>query len=234
MKVDIWSDVRCPFCYVGKKKFEKALQNFAHSQEIKIQWHSFQLDPNLQTQPDKNPYEFFSEIKKVTAEQAKMMHEHAANAGKEIGIDFNFDDSKVANSFRAHLLIQLAKTKNLANEMEEALFRAQFLEGKNIDDEATLIEIGTTAGLTEQEIKDALNSDEMAYLVKQDMQIAAQLGINAVPFFVFNDKYGVSGAQQPALFQEVLEKSWAEFSGGDQGLQILSSGENCDVNGECD
>ena len=234
MKINIWSDVRCPFCFVGKKKFEKALEKFPHSEKLEITWHSFQLDPQLITQPDVNPYEYFAKAKGITIERAKAMHEGAAMAGKEAGIDFNFDDSKVANSYKAHLLIQLSKTKNLANEMEEALFEAQFLDGKNIDDEETLIQLAKSIGITEDEAKNALQSDELGYLVKQDMQLASQLGINAVPFFVINDKYGISGAQQPELFLEALEKTWEEFSSGDKGLQLINSGESCDINGNCD
>ena len=211
MKVDIWSDIRCPFCYVGKKKFEKALEKFPNSDEIEINWHSFQLDANLVSQPEKNPYEYFTEMKGVSLEQAKAMHEHVKNAGKEAGIEFNFDDSKVANSYRGHLLIQLAKSNNLGNEMEEVMFKAQFIEGKNIDDEATLLEIGQSVGLSEKEIQDALQSDDFAHAISQDGLIVRQLGISGVPFFVFNDKYGVSGAQQPELFLEVLEKSFAEW-----------------------
>ena len=234
MKINIWSDVRCPFCFVGKKKFEKALEKFPHSEKLEITWHSFQLDPQLITQPDVNPYEYFAKAKGITIERAKAMHEGAAMAGKEAGIDFNFDDSKVANSYKAHLLIQLSKTKNLANEMEEALFEAQFLDGKNIDDEETLIQLSKSVGITEDEAKNALQSDELGYLVKQDMQLAAQLGINAVPFFVINDKYGISGAQQPELFLEALEKTWEEFSSGDKGLQLINSGDSCDIDGNCD
>ena len=234
MKINIWSDVRCPFCFVGKKKFEKALEKFPHSEKLEITWHSFQLDPQLITQPDVNPYEYFAKAKGITIERAKAMHEGAAMAGKEAGIDFNFDDSKVANSYKAHLLIQLSKTKNLANEMEEALFEAQFLDGKNIDDEETLIQLAKSIGITEDEAKNALQSDELGYLVKQDMQLAAQLGINAVPFFVINDKYGISGAQQPELFLEALEKTWEEFSSGDKGLQLINSGDSCDIDGNCD
>ena len=234
MKVNIWSDIRCPFCYVGKKKFEKALAQFPHAEEIEVTWHSFQLDPNLVTQPDTNPYDYFSKAKGIPVIQAKAMHEHAKKAGKEVGIDFNFDESKVANSFRGHLLIQLAKKKNLADAMEEALFEAQFITGKNIDDEAVLLETGKSVGLTEVEIKNALASDEMAHAVTQDGLMARQLGINAVPFFVFNDKYGVSGAQQPEHFLEVLNKSFEEFSAGDKGLQIISQGESCDTDGNCD
>ena len=234
MKVNIWSDIRCPFCYVGKKKFEKALAQFPHAEEIEVTWHSFQLDPNLVTQPDTNPYDYFSKAKGIPVIQAKAMHEHAKKAGKEVGIDFNFDESKVANSFRGHLLIQLAKEKNLADAMEEALFEAQFITGKNIDDEAVLLETGKSVGLTEVEIKNALASDEMAHAVTQDGLMARQLGINAVPFFVFNDKYGVSGAQQPEHFLEVLNTSFEEFSAGDKGLQIISQGESCDTDGNCD
>ncbi len=233
MKINIWSDVRCPFCFVGKKKFEKALEKFPHSEKLEITWHSFQLDPQLITQPDVNPYEYFAKAKGITIERAKAMHEGAAMAGKVAGIDFNFDDSKVANSYKAHLLIQLSKTKNLANEMEEALFEAQFLDGKNIDDEETLIQLAKSIGITEDEAKNALQSDELGYLVKQDMQLAAQLGINAVPFFVINDKYGISGAQQPELFLEALEKTWEEFSSGDKGLQLINSGDSCDIDGNC-
>ena len=234
MKVNIWSDIRCPFCYVGKKKFEKALAQFPHAEEIEVTWHSFQLDPNLVTQPDTNPYDYFSKAKGIPVIQAKAMHEHAKKAGKEVGIDFNFDESKVANSFRGHLLIQLAKKKNLADAMEEALFEAQFITGKNIDDEAVLLETGKSVGLTEVEIKNALASDELAHAVAQDGLMARQLGINAVPFFVFNDKYGFSGAQQPEHFLEVLNKSFEEFSAGDKGLQIISQGESCDTDGNCD
>ncbi len=233
MKVNIWSDVRCPFCYVGKKKFEKALEKFPYAEKIEVVWQSFQLDPNLQSQPERDPYDFFSEIKHISVEQVKAMHEHVKNAGKEAGIEFNFDNSKVANSLKAHLLIQLAKKKGLANEMEEALFKAQFIDADNIDDESTLVKIAASVGISEIDTKEALSSDELAHAVAQDGLMARQLGINAVPFFVFNDKYGVSGAQQPEHFLEVLTKSYEEFSAGDKGLQIISSGESCDADGNC-
>ncbi len=234
MKVDIWSDIRCPFCYVGKKNFEKALDQFPNKDEIEVTWHSFQLDPDMKTQPEKNSLEYFSEIKGVPVAQAKEMYAHVYKAGKDAGIEFNFDHQKVANSYRAHLLLQLAATKNLANETEEALFKAQLIDGKNIDDEATLVEIGQSVSLEEEEIKNALNADEFKHAVAQDVMLARQMGINAVPFFVINDKYGVSGAQPSPVFSEVLEKSWEEFSGGDRGLKIIHSGESCDVEGNCD
>lgn len=234
MKVDIWSDIRCPFCYVGKKNFEKALDQFPEKENIEVTWHSFQLDPDMKTQPEKSSLEYFSERKGVSEEQAKGMYEHVYKAGKDAGIEFNFDHQKVANSYRGHLLLQLAASKNLANEAEEALFKAQLIEGKNIDDEATLIEIGKSISLNEEDIKKALVSDEFAEQVSKDMMLAQQMRISGVPFFVINDKYGVSGAQPSPVFSEVLEKSWEEFSAGDQGLKIIHSGESCDVDGNCD
>lgn len=234
MKVDIWSDIRCPFCYVGKKNFEKGLANFQEKSKIEITWHSFQLNPELETQLDKNSLENFSERKGVSIAEAKEMYQHVVKAGEIAGIEFNLEGQKVANSYKGHLLLQFAATKNVANEMEEELFKAQFIDGKNIDDEKTLIEIGKSLSLNEDEIKSALNSDDFKYAVAKDVALASQMGINAVPFFVINDKYGVSGAQPSEVFQEVLEKSWEEFSNGDQGLKIIHSGETCDTEGNCD
>lgn len=234
MKVDIWSDIRCPFCYVGKKNFEKGLANFQEKSKIEITWHSFQLNPELETQLDKNSLENFSERKGVSIAEAKEMYQHVVKAGEIAGIEFNLEGQKVANSYKGHLLLQFAATKNVANEMEEELFKAQFIDGKNIDDEKTLIEIGKSLSLNEDEIKAALNSDDFKYAVAKDVALASQMGINAVPFFVINDKYGVSGAQPSEVFQEVLEKSWEEFSNGDQGLKIIHSGETCDTEGNCD
>ncbi|MHA6697286.1 DsbA family oxidoreductase [Chryseobacterium sp. A321] len=233
MKVNIFSDIRCPFCYVGKKKFEKALESFAHAGDIEVEWHSFQLDPSLQSDPHADSFEYFSKAKGVSLEQAKQMHGHAQNAGKEVGIDFEFATQKIANSLKGHLLIQLAKQKNLASEMEEALFRAQFIEGKNIDSESDLIEIGSSIGLSEMEVKEALNSDELRYKVKEDEMLARKIGVRAVPFFILNDKYGISGAQQPSMFLEALEKSYKEFSEGDKGLEILGNSPSCEVDGDC-
>ena len=235
MKVDIWSDIRCPFCYVGKKNFEKALEQFPDKDKIEVTWHSFQLEPELKTQPEKSALEHFSEKKGITIAQARGMYENVYKAGEQAGIEFNFDHQKVANSYRAHLLLQLAATKNVANETEEALFKAQLIDGKNIDDEATLIEIGKSVSLTEAEIKAALESDDFGMEVTRDMMMASQMGISGVPFFVMNDKYGVSGAQPPHHLLEVLETSWKEFSEGDQGLQIIhGGGDSCDVDGNCD
>lgn len=232
MKVDIWSDVRCPFCYIGKRKFEKALEKFPHKNEIEVNWHSFELDPTLKTNPEVNAVEHIAEIKGISKEQAEGMHEHVINVAKEVELDFNFDKSVVANSFNAHRLIQLAKTKSLANEAEEALFKAHFTEGKNIDDEETLIRTGVSIGLDKNEIKEIFSSDAFSEEVKQDEMQAQSFGIRGVPFFILNNKYAVSGAQSPDVFSQALSQAWTEFEKEKQPL-IITEGESCSADGIC-
>lgn len=232
MKVDIWSDVRCPFCYIGKRKFEKALEKFPHKNEIEVNWHSFELDPTLKTNPEVNAVEHIAEIKGISKEQAEGMHEHVINVAKEVELDFNFDKSVVANSFNAHRLIQLAKTKSLANEAEEALFKAHFTEGKNIDDEETLIRTGESIGLDKNEVKEIFSSDAFSEEVKQDEMQAQSFGIRGVPFFILNNKYAVSGAQSPDVFSQALSQAWTEFEKEKQPL-IITEGESCSADGIC-
>lgn len=233
MKVDIWSDTRCPFCFIGKRNFEKALQTFSQNDKVEVNWHSFQLDPNMKTDLTKNHYEYLSEVKGFPMSQIMQMHENLIQSGKNAGIDFNFEDVKVSNSFKSQMLIQLAKEEGKANEMEELLFEAYFQLGKDIDDVEVLSDIGEKLGFSKEEIQDAVQSPELAKLVKNDIFAANSLGIKGVPFFVINEKYGVSGAQPTDLFSEVLEKSWSEFSESNSDIQIIQAGDSCDIDGNC-
>lgn len=212
MTVDIWSDVRCPFCYIGKHKFEAALEKFNHKDKVEVRWHSFQLDPTIKTSPGLSTLDYFTEVKNISKEEALQMFSSMEAMASESGLKIDSNSTVLANSFRAHLLIQLAIQKGLANEVEEALFIAHFTEAKNIDDPDTLVEIGVSSGIPEEEVRNALTSEEMSYAVKQDEMQAQQIGVRGVPFFVFNDEYGVSGAQATETFQEVLEKVWEEES----------------------
>ena len=232
MTINIWSDVRCPFCYIGKRKMEKGLEKFAHKDEVKISWHSFELDPSLQTNTEINSLQYFSEIKGIPVTQAKQMQQQVANIAKEVGIEINNDKSIVANSFNAHRLIQFAKTKGVANEIEEELFKAHFTDGKDIDDIEVLVQTGVSIGLDEKEVAEILASDAFSKGVKQDELQAQSLGIRGVPFFIFNNKYAVSGAQSPDTFLEVLEQTWEEFEKENQPV-IISEGDNCNVDGTC-
>ncbi|MEO6814695.1 MAG: DsbA family oxidoreductase [Ginsengibacter sp.] len=232
MDINIWSDVRCPFCYIGKRKFEMALEKFPHKNKVKVIWKSFELDPNLKTNTEVNAAEHLSEIKGISKEQAEGMQQHVANVAKEIGLHFNSQNMVVANSFNAHRLIQLAKTKGLGNEIEEALFTAHFVEGMNIDDKESLIKTGVSIGLDEGEVEEIFTSDNFAKEVKQDESEAQSLGINGVPFFVLNNKYAVSGAQSPETFLDVLEQTWKEFEKENPPL-IITKGESCSIDGNC-
>jgi len=232
MRVDIWSDIRCPFCYIGKRKFEAGLEMFPHKDQIEVNWHSFQLDPNLKTQTDISVYDYFVERKGVSPEQAVSMHRQVTQTAKDAGLQFNFDNTVVANSFNAHRLIQLAKTKGLGNEAEEQLFHAYFTAGKNIDDPETLVQTGVAAGMEPNEIREMLSSPAFEEEVKQDEQRAQTIGIRGVPFFVFNNQYTVSGAQAPETFTAALDQSFEEFK-KENKIIISEAGDACAVDGNC-
>lgn len=210
MKVDIWSDIRCPFCYIGKRKFENALDKFKNKESVEVTWHSFQLDPSLETQPETDTIDYFCEIKGLPREQAEQMLIGAKQMGEENGLELNLENSVVANSYKAHQLLQFAKTRGKANEVKEALFEAHFKDAKNIDDIETLLQLAGSAGLDREETRTVLETEKFAGEVKQDEMAAQQIGVRGVPFFVFNSKYGVSGAQPEETFREILEKVWEE------------------------
>ena len=212
MEVKIWSDVRCPFCYIWKRKFEAALADFAHKDEVTITWKSFELDPNIQTVEDTNIYDYFSKAKGIPHAQAVEMFDNVTAIAAEVGLDFNLDQSVVANSFKAHRLIQLAKTRDLGDQIEEELFKIHFAEGKNIDDEQVLVAAGKNIGLPEEDVKMLFTSDDFDAEVRIDQLEAQRMGIRGVPFFVFDDKYAVSGAQPTELFLQTLEKTWESKS----------------------
>lgn len=210
MRIDVWSDIRCPFCYVGKHNLEEAISRFEEKGNVEVIWHSFQLDPNLKTQPQKDMLDFFSELKGVPRDQAELMLGGAKQMGAAMGLDFNIENAIVANSFLAHQLLQFAKTKGRGNQVKEALLRAHFTDAKNIDDITVLIDLAEDSGLEREETDKILRDKTFAPQVLEDQKIAQKIGVRGVPFFVFNKKHSVSGAQPPEKFLEVLEMSWKE------------------------
>ena len=213
MKVEVWSDIMCPFCYIGKRNWEEALNQFADKDRIETEWFSFQLDPTIPASSEKKQtvYHYLADRKGMTYEQSVQMHEGVIQMAKNVGLTYNFDKAIVANSFNAHKLIQLSKTKGLGDKLEERLFLAYFTEGKDLGNPETLIELGKEIGLDEEEITSAIESDDYAYKVQQDIQEAQNIGVSGVPFFVFNRKYGVSGAQPPEVFLKTLEQSFTDW-----------------------
>lgn len=208
MKVDIWSDVNCPFCYIGKKKFETALAQFEHADEVEVEWHSFELDPHAVTNTELNAAQFLADKKGQTLEWAIQMQDHVKSAAAEVGLQFDFDKAIMANSFKAHRLIQLAKSKGLADEVEEALFIANFTDGKNIDDPAVLLELGKESGLQADEVQEMLEGYVYGDDVRADEEAASKIGISGVPFFIINQKLAVSGAQAPETFLGALNQAY--------------------------
>ncbi|MFI5131521.1 MAG: DsbA family oxidoreductase [Chitinophagales bacterium] len=224
MKVDIWSDIRCPFCYMGKRKFEKAMAQFPQKDKVEVEWHSFELDPGIKTQAGVNIYDYLAGRKNITRESSVQLHRHVTETAKEVGLDYHFDTAVIANSFDAHRLIQLAKLNGMGDAAEERLFKAYFTEGKDISDHLTLIILGDEIGLDGRLVKKMLDSDALMDEVRYDERQARELGINAVPFFVINDRYGVSGAQQPEVFLQTLERAWQEYEQEHPELKLATAG----------
>ncbi|TCC96895.1 DsbA family oxidoreductase [Pedobacter hiemivivus] len=210
MKVDIWSDVRCPFCYIGKRKFEMALAQFEHKDEVEVEWHSFELDPNTTTILDKNAYDYLAERYGKSREWSVETHKHVAQTAAEVGLTFNFEQSVIANSFDAHRLIQMAKQNGAGDLVEENLFKAHFTDGKNIADHEVLLQIGKDSGLNALEVEVMLKSDDFTDEVRYDEKTAQDLGITGVPFFIFDQKLAVSGAQPPETFLGAMIKAGEE------------------------
>jgi predicted DsbA family dithiol-disulfide isomerase len=211
MAIEIWSDVMCPFCYIGKRKFEKALSQFDHRSNIDIVWKSFQLAPDLKTSPNKTIHQFLAEHKGMSLEQAKGMNDQMTQVAKQVGLNYDFDKAIPANSFNAHRFSHLAKQHGLQNDAEEHLFKAYFTEGKNIDDIPTLIQLGLEIGLNATETKTVLESDQYSNDVRQDIDEAQQVGVRGVPFFVLDKKYAISGAQDSEIFLQAIDTSYHEW-----------------------
>ena len=207
MKIEIWSDVMCPFCYIGKRKLEKALEQFEGKKKVEVTWKSYQLNPHIEYQEGVDVYTYLAEVKGKSREWAEEMHANVSNMANEVGLNYDFDKVKIANSFDAHRVIQLAKTHNLTNEVEERFFKAYFTEGAIMSDHKTLLRLGVEAGLNEAEVQGVLGSDKFALDVKADVAEAQQIGVRGVPFFVFNRRYAISGAQDTAVFLETLRRS---------------------------
>ena len=208
MKVEIWSDVVCPFCYLGKHKFENALAQFADREYIEVEWKSFQLNPSLVTDTTININQYLAEIKGLPIEQAVQMNDRFLQSGKPLGLEYNFGKIIVANSLLAQHLIHFAKIQGKENNMEERLFKAYFTEGKNIDDIPTLVSLATETGLNVEGLVQALENKMYEVQVQNDITEASQLGIHGVPYFVFNRQFAVNGAQETPVFLETLKKSF--------------------------
>lgn len=208
MTVEIWSDIMCPFCYIGKRRFEAGLARFPERDKVNIIWRSFQLDPGLKTDPSMSVNQLLARKKGWSVEQAAMMNARVTGMAREAGLDYHLDKAVVANSLDAHRFSHLAAKHGVQDQAEEALFHAYFTEGKNTADHEVLAAIGAQLGIDRQETLDMLASDAYTDAVEQDIARAQQIGVQGVPFFVVDNRYAVSGAQESETFAGALQAAW--------------------------
>jgi predicted DsbA family dithiol-disulfide isomerase len=202
--------VMCPFCYIGKRRFEQALAQYEGKDQVEITWRSFQLDPDLVTDDSISAAQSLAEKKGWSEEQTNQTMDYVTQIAAGVGLEYHFEKAVVANSFDAHQFTHFAKQHGKQLEAEEKLFAAYFTEGKNIADHAVLAELGASIGLDPVAVKEALASDAFADEVAQDIATARQFGISSVPFFVFDRKFAVSGAQDVDVFLQTLQRSKGE------------------------
>ncbi|MEK4198773.1 DsbA family oxidoreductase [Cytobacillus sp. FSL K6-0265] len=231
MKVEIWSDIACPFCYIGKRKFEHALVGFEQKDEVEVVYKSFQLDPNAPQNTTETMNQMLAKKYGQSIEQVEQMQKQVTAQANEVGLDYHLNDAKMTNTLDAHRLIHLAKEKGKMSEMKEQLLKSYFVEGKHVGEIESLIDIAATVGLDKEEVTSVLASNQYKKEVEQDMQEGVHLGVQGVPFFVFNRKYAVSGAQSSNVFSEVLTKVIEEEKQS-QPLNVVKQGDAC-TDGSC-
>lgn len=214
MKIEIWSDIMCPFCYIGKRRFEKSLENTALKDKVDIEWKSFQLNPDLQTDTSIRIDDYLSQHKGMPLAQAQALNAQVTQMAAQEGLVYNFDKSIVANSFKAHVLTHFAKQYDKQDEVEELLFQSYFTEGKNIDDIEVLKDIAERLAIDANSFEKAVVEGSIDDEVKMDMHEARQIGVQGVPFFVYDRKYAISGAQPLELFEQTLLQAVDEWQKG--------------------
>ena len=235
MKVEIWSDIACPFCYIGKREFEHALARFPDKEQVDVVWKSFQLDPSAPKRAEGDMYDMLVKKRGSTREQTKAMVGGIVERARTLGLDYQMDKAVMVNTYDGHRLIQLAKGKGLGDAMEERLFKAHFVEGADLSDQATLQRMGEEAGLTAQDVAALWADDAFGDAVRADILEAQRIGVRGVPFFVLDGKYAVSGAQAEEHFLGALQQAWAERPAPVlQELGGADDGPVCDPAGNCD
>jgi predicted DsbA family dithiol-disulfide isomerase len=208
VKVDVWSDVQCPWCYIGKRRFEDGAQRFGG--EVEVEYHSFELAPDTPVDFDGTPADYLSRAKGLPMAQVTEMLQNVTGIAASVGLDFHYEHVHQTNTVKAHELLHLAKSKGRQLDMKERLLKAYFVEGGHVGRIEDLADLAAEIGLDRDEVVAALEAETFLADVKTDVAQAAAYGINGVPFFVIDGRYGVSGAQDAAVFAEVLAKASAE------------------------
>lgn len=226
MKIEVWSDYVCPFCYIGKRELERAIKTLGLEGKIEVKLKSFLLDPTTPEDSEESIYETLAKKYRTTEQEVKKMTQNVVNRAKEVGLDYDFDNMKNANTFASHRLVKWAEKNNKGEELSERLFQAYFLEGKHIGKKSILLELVEKVGLNKSEAEQILNSSSFKEEVEQDINKAMELGVRGVPFFVIDNKYGISGAQPQQVFKETLEKI-AKEAGLIGKITMVGEGQIC-------
>jgi predicted DsbA family dithiol-disulfide isomerase len=213
MPVDVWSDVICPWCYIGKRRLEAALARFEHRDEVVVTWHSFELDPDAPRTQEGSLAEGLAAKYGMSLEQAHASHAQLTELAAAEGLEYHFDRAQRGNTFDAHRLIHLAAAHDRQDAMKERLMRAYFTEGAAIGDRETLSRLAAEVGIAEAEARAALAGGRYSAEVREDERTGSRIGIQGVPFFVLDRRFGVSGAQPAGVLREALEHAWAAREG---------------------
>lgn len=237
MKIEVWTDIMCPYCYIGKIHYEKALKQFEHADEVELEWKAFQLDTSLPDNGNGIPVEEYLIYQAgYPAEGIKSMYNSLRKLSDEAGVVFNLENAIAANTRDAHRLIKLASKKGVDSIVLNKLSKAYFEEAKDYSDRNLLLTIGTEAGLSKNEIIEMLDSDDYKYEIKQDMQEAANLGFDTVPTFLMDRRQAIVGSEPVQLFLDVLYKSykaWKNRTNKVAEAEVIK-GKSCSIDGTCD
>ncbi|HUS30242.1 MAG TPA: DsbA family oxidoreductase [Kofleriaceae bacterium] len=206
--IDIWSDIVCPWCYIGKRRFEAALAKFSHAADVEVTFHSFELDPRSVRVHEGNHVEYLSKKFRVSAAQAQQMIDRVTANAAEAGLEFHLDRARGGNTFDAHRLLHLAKARGVQAPLKERLMRAYFTEGQSIAEHDVLAKLAGEVDIAEADARETLASDRFTDDVRGDEQMAGELGIQGVPFYVLGGRLGLSGAQPPDVMLQALERAW--------------------------
>lgn len=210
MKITIWSDFVCPFCFIGQAHLDTALESFEHKDDVEIEYKSYLLMPDAEYQPGVSYYDFFAGKFGVPVEKAKEQLKQQAETAKDSGVIMNHDIAKIANTFNGHRAFQYAKEYGKGTEFFKRFYTAHFTDGEVLSDADTIVRISEEIGLNGDEVRDVVENEKNTDKVEQDIGQAQQLGVHGVPFFLVNDKYSISGAQPVELFQQALNQIWEE------------------------
>ncbi len=210
MQIEVWSDISCPFCYLGKKNFEKALDESGYRDRVLVTWRSYQLNPGMRTEPGLSLYDFLKREKGWDKSDVIATEARLNQAGKAAGIQYQFDRIVVANTMRAHALLHFAGKQGKQQQVGDQLFQAYFTEGVNVDDAASLVRLAGKCGLDTTGLEQSMSSGSYDADIRNDIAEAERLNIRGVPYFLVDRKYAVSGAQEPQVFIDTLKKAFGE------------------------